>query len=93
MGFTAGESIAEVVVGPLFLLPRFDTVPAVVLLFSDEPLEFELPFCALRVLRLRAIGTSGKEPTLGVPGFDARAVRAADDIATGVSMSILSGSS
>lgn len=93
MGLRAGESTADVVDGPLFLLLRFDTVPVVVLLFSEEPLELELPFCAFRVLRLRAMGTSGNDPTAGVLGLDARAALAADDIATGVSMSMLSGSS
>jgi hypothetical protein len=67
-----------------------DTGPVVVLLFSEEAFEFEL--LALRMLRLRDMGISGKEPTTGVAVFEFRPVLAASGAAIGMSMSMLSGS-
>jgi hypothetical protein len=75
--------------GAFFLCPRLDTVPAVVLLVSEEV--FEL--FALRVLRLLAMGISGKVPTTGVAVFDVRPVRVIVGAGIGVSTSIASGSS
>jgi hypothetical protein len=90
-GFTAGEArVVLEAVCAFFLFPRFATDPVVVLLFSDDALELEL--FALRVLRLRAIGTSGNAPTTGVAVFDVRPVLAASDAGTGTSRSMLSGS-
>ena len=66
----------------------------VVLLFSDEALELELelPLFALRVLRLRAMGTSGKVPTTGVPVLDVRPIRVVAAAGVGTSISMPSGS-
>jgi hypothetical protein len=73
------------------LEPRFDTAPVVVLLFSDDVLELELPLFVLRLLRLRAMGTSGKAPATGVAVFEVRPALVAAGIGT-VSISMLSGS-
>jgi hypothetical protein len=90
-GFIAGDAVAAFGCA-FFLLPRFDTVPVVVLLFSDEVLELELPLFALRLLRLRAIGISGKAPTTGVAVFDVRPGLVEAGIGVGTSISMLSGS-
>lgn len=86
----AGEAVA--VVGCVFFLwPRFDPVP-VVLLFSDEVLELELPLFALRLLRLLAIDISGNAPMTGVAVFEVRPGLAEAAAGAGGSTSILSGS-
>jgi hypothetical protein len=89
-GFMAGEAVA--VVGCVFFLwPLFDPVP-VVLLFSDDVLEFEFPLFAFRLLRLLAIDISGKAPTTGVAVLEVRPGLAGAAAGAGASISILSGS-
>ena len=90
-GFVAGDTVAAFG-RAFFLVPRFDTVPVAVLLFSDEVLEFELPLFALRLLRPRAMSISGKAPTTGVAVFEVRPGLIEAGIGVGSSMSMLSGS-
>jgi hypothetical protein len=90
-GFIAGDAMAAFGCA-FFLWPRFDTVPVVVLLFSDEVLEWELLLFALRLLRLRAMGISVKAPTTGVAVFEVRPALVAAGIGVGPSISMLSGS-
>jgi len=75
-----------------FLGARFETMPVTVLLFSDDAFELPLPLVALRVLRLRAIGTSAKVPTIGVAVLEVRPARVVTGAGAGISISIPTGS-
>lgn len=91
VAFIAGDAFpAFVFCCAFFFWPRFDTVPVVVLLFSDDVLE--PPLFALRLLRLRDMATSGKAPTTGVEVLDVRPGRPEAGAGAGVSISMLSGS-
>jgi len=52
---SAGDCIVALLVAVVFLVPRLETVPVVVLLFSEDVFELPFPLLALRVLLLRAI--------------------------------------
>jgi len=75
-----------------FLLLRLGTVPAVVLLFSDDVFEVVWPVLPLRVLRLRAMGTSEMAPATGVAVLEARPGLAGPGINVAISTSRFSGS-
>lgn len=84
--------MAPVLAAAVFLFPRLDTVPVVVLLFSEEVFEVPVPLFALRVLLLRAMGISGNVPTIGVAVLEARPARVVTGAGVAMSISMPSGS-